>query len=455
MKTKILLSGAMLATAAIASAQYTNSGYFLDNYNYRYQLNPAFGNEKHFVSMPLLGNLNMALQGTLNLKDFVYNVDGKTVLFTNPAISNSFLGNLSDPSRLSTDMKIDIMSAGFKAFGGYNTITIGARMGVVGNVPRTFFDLAKNGVSNRTYDVSNMSFQAYGFGEVALNHSRDIKEIPGLRVGAAIKFLLGLANIEANFNKADLTLASDKWFAETDADVYANIGGFQYETDLRDDGTPYVSGANMDGDGSIGINGFGMAFDLGASYQWKDFNFSLAVLDLGWLSYYNTQHASTNGTRTISTDAYTFNANEDEYNSFDNEMDVVTADLDKLYQLDNNGNIGTRNVSLGATLNIGVDYALPVYRNLHFGLLSSSRLMKNNTWTEVRVSANVAPVKWFSADVNFVGGTYGCGFGWLLNFYHTGINFFLGMDRTIGALCKQGIPLNSNASFNMGINFPF
>jgi hypothetical protein len=350
---------------------------------------------------------------------------------------------------------MDLLSAGFKAFGGYNTITIGAHLGFAGNIPRTFCELAKDGISNRTYDISKMNFQASAYGEIALNHSRDIKALPGLRVGGAIKFLLGLANFDAYFNKADLTLASDKWYAETNADVYASIGGFQFKTKTNDDGKPYVSEADMDGDGSFGINGFGMAFDLGASYQWRDFNFSIAALDLGWITYHNTWHASTNGTRTISTDAYTFDANEDATNNFDDEMDQLTADLDKLYQLDNNGNIGDRNVTLGATLNIGVDYALPVYRKLHFGLLSSTRFMKNNGWTEVRVSANVAPVKWFSADVNFVGGTYGCGFGWLLNFYHTGINFFIGMDRTLGTLAKQGVPLNSNASFNMGLNFPF
>ena len=29
------------------------------------------------------------------------------------------------------------------------------------------------------------------------------------------------------------------------------------------------------------------------------------------------------------------------------------------------------------------------------------------------------------------------------------------MDNTLGKLARQGIPLNSNASVNLGINFPF
>lgn len=445
----------MLATATLASAQSTNSGYFLDNYTYRYQLNPAYGNSDSFVSMPALGNLNVAMGGTAHLTDFIYNVDGKTVLFTNPEVSSSFLKDLPKSSRLSGELKLNILSGGFKAWGGYNTISLNARAGVVANVPRTFFELAKEGLSNRTYDISDMSMMARGYAEIALNHSRDIKQVPGLRVGAAVKFLLGIANIEADFKQADLTLGTDSWRARTNADIYANLGGFQYETKTNDEGLPYVSGMNMNGDGSIGVNGFGMAFDLGATYKWRDFNFSLAVLDLGWISYSKTQHASTNGTREIDTDAYTFNADETVDNSFKDEWNQMNDDLDKLYQLDDNGNIGTRSVAMGATLNIGVDYALPYYRKLHFGLLSSTRLMKYNTWTEVRISANVAPVNWFSADANAVFGTYGAGFGWLLNFYHKGINFFVGMDHTLGKLAKQGVPLNSNASVNLGLNFPF
>ena len=47
------------------------------------------------------------------------------------------------------------------------------------------------------------------------------------------------------------------------------------------------------------------------------------------------------------------------------------------------------------------------------------------------------------------------GFGWLLNFHTTGFNFFIGMDRTMAKVTKQFVPLNSNASVNIGMNFPF
>lgn len=457
MKTtiKFLAASAIIAFAGSAYAQNTNSGYFLDGYNYRYQMNPAFGNSMNFVSVPGLGNVNAAMRGTLHLDDIFHVVDGKTVLFTNPGVSDSFLNGLNSVSHLGTDLKVNILSGGFKAWGGYNTVSINARATANVGVPRTLFELAKEGVSNRTYDISDVNASAQGYAEIAFNHSRDILQVPGLRVGAAVKFLIGIANVQADFKKADLTLGTDEWIATTNADIYANLGGMEYKTKVNDKGHTYVSGIDMDGDGSVGPNGFGMAFDLGANYKWNDFNFSLGVLDLGWISYFDTKHASTNGDRTVNTDAYIFNTDEDVDNSFKNEWDRFSDDLSELYQLSDNGETGTRNVGLGATLNVGVDYALPYYRRLHFGVLSSTRIASNFTWTEVRISANVNPVDCFSADVNFGIGTFGPCFGWLLNFNHRWANIFLGMDCTMGKLAKQGVPLKSNASINLGLNIPF
>ena len=73
----------------------------------------------------------------------------------------------------------------------------------------------------------------------------------------------------------------------------------------------------------------------------------------------------------------------------------------------------------------------------------------------MRVSAQVEPVKWFSAGANLAEGTCGFGFGWILNFKTTGFNLYFASDHTPGSLAKQGVPLNTNANFSMGINFPF
>lgn len=458
----LLIVGSVVAAAA-SNAQNTYSGYFLDNYTYRYEMNPAFGNDKGFVSMPVIGNFNTAIRGSLHLSDIFYKSPdgGRTMLFTNPQISASeAMGKFGNRNKIGTNNKINILSAGFKAFGGFNTITISASANLEASIPKSFFSLAKEGISNKTYDIKDLFAYANAYATIALNHSRDIKQVPGLRVGAAVKFNIGVGSLDVRFKEADLTLGTDAWSARTNADIYASVTGLRFDKDIYtpkgiNGGAPreYVSGANLD-DG-FGINGFGLGFDLGAQYKWKDFKFSAAVLDLGFMAWGKTQWASTDGSQSISTDAYTFNANGDLDNSFDNELDKLKDDVSRLYQLKDMGELNSYTRALAATLNFGVDYELPVYRKLHFGLLNSTRINGAYTWTQFRLSANVAPVKVFSADVNVVAGTYGVGFGWMLNLHTTGINLFLGMDHTLGTLSKQFIPLNSNASFNFGLNFPF
>lgn len=466
MKTlkKLFILASIVAGCLSANAQNTYSGYFLDNYTYRYEMNPAFGNEKGFVSMPALGNINVALRGNLHLTDLIYknpNGDG-TILFTNPGISaDEAMSKFGNRNKFDFNTKFNILAFGFKAFGGYNTFTLSAQANAGLSVPKAFFSLAKEGISNTTYDIRDMFARANAYATVALNHSHDIKQVPGLRIGASLKVLIGAGAFDLRFNEADLTLGKDAWTAKVNADIYGSIAGAQFEKELYtpenpSDGAPYeyVTGVNLD-DGLGFINGYGLAFDLGAEYKWRDFHFSAAVLDLGFMSWGKTIHASTGGTKTFTTDAYTFSADGNASNSFDNEFNRLTDDLSNLFELREQPEMGSYTKTLGATLNFGVDYELPYYRKLHFGLLNSTRIDGPYSWTQFRLSANVAPVKWFSADINAVYGTFGFGYGWMLNLHATGFNFFIGMDQTVGKLSKQLIPLNSNATLNFGLNFPF
>ncbi len=439
-----------------ATAQNSRSAYFLDNYTYRYQLNPAMGNDKGFVSMPGLGNLDVAARGNLHLRDVIYNVDGRTCLFTNPGVSTATaMSGFSDRNRLGVSLRENIVAVGFKAFKGYNTISLGARADVNASVPGSLFSLAKEGATNATYDIHNLGVAATGYAELAFNHSHDIKAVPGLRVGASLKALLPFAGVDARFNKAELALGEEGWTAVTNADVYVNLPDFRFKTDRNKQGREYVSGLDFDGDSGVGPCGFGMAFDLGATYKWRDFTFSAAVLDLGWMGYTKAVRASTQGDRTVNTDAFTFNSNGDAPNSFSKEWDRLVDNIEDLYRMDDLGGGHSRTAAMAATLNFGADYALPAYRKLHFGLLSSTRLAGRYSWSELRLSANVHPARCFSACVNVAAGSFGASFGWMANLHVTGFNFFLGMDHVPGKLSKQGAPLSSNASFNLGMNFPF
>ena len=88
-------------------------------------------------------------------------------------------------------------------------------------------------------------------------------------------------------------------------------------------------------------------------------------------------------------------------------------------------------------MNIGAEYVLPYYKNLKFGLLSSTHFNKPFTWSEARLSANVAPVRWFEASVNYAISSFGSSLGWVLNFHPNGFNFFIGTDHMITKVTPQ------------------
>ena len=92
---RALLAAVLTASVGTMMAQELNSAYFTQDYKYRHQLNPAFGNDQGYVAIPILGNLNIKAQGNVGVGDFLfanpnYGKPGekKTVTYMHPSISN-------------------------------------------------------------------------------------------------------------------------------------------------------------------------------------------------------------------------------------------------------------------------------------------------------------------------------------------------------------------------------
>ena len=231
-KIVLVLAWALVCSTAEVSAQHTYSGYFTDGYLFRHEMNPAAGNEQSYVSMVGIGNVDFSVRGNLGLKHVLYNVNGKTTTFLNPAVStDEFLSKIKDNNRIRTDLNLQLLGVGFKAFGGYNTIGLSARANVNLNVPGALLRLAKQGIENKTYDISDFRAHAEAYTELAFGHSRDINE--NLRVGAKLKILIGAGNVDAEFQKAQLALGEDAWTAVTDAKVQASVKGLTYKTETK------------------------------------------------------------------------------------------------------------------------------------------------------------------------------------------------------------------------------
>lgn len=446
----IALSFAVASVMGI-SAQEAATGYFMENYNMRWQMNPAFGNRNGYVGFPGIGNINVGVNSNFSATDLVYPYNGKTVLFTNPNISaQEVLGNLNNVNRLSEEVGIGVIQVGFKALGGYNNVAINVKQNSCLELPKSIFSLLKEGIGNKTYDIKDLHVKAAAYAEIALNHSRVIKQVPGLRAGVSLKLLLPVAFAEANFNELALELGENNWKARANADLRVGLDGLKYKTKTNDrTHKEYVNGIDTD-DLKFGVNGFGFAFDLGAAYQWSDFTFSLALTDLGLLNFNSVQEASTNGTKSFETDNHVIGIGDR-----GEAWDKLVDDLAPLYELHDNGNIGSTSLGLEGKLRAGVDYKFPLYDKLHFGFMNTTQFSSIAPSTEFRLSANVEPVKGVAASLSAAAGTYGADYGFLLSLGNKGFNFLIGMDYAAIKMDKNHIPLTKNVDFHLGINFPF
>ncbi|MBO4801203.1 MAG: hypothetical protein J5545_04980 [Bacteroidaceae bacterium] len=466
---KIIIRTTLAAVALIlsgtASAQNSNSSYFLEGALNRHMNNPAFAPQQDYVAMPALGNINIDVSSNFALGDVFFNRDGKTVTFLHPRVTVAeALAGLKDNNEYRTDINLQLLGAGFQAFGGYNTITISSRSLAGFHVPYDLFAITKN-LEDRSYDIGSADIFAHSFVELALGHSRQITE--ALRVGGKLKFLFGVGRAKAELENLHLSLLDNQqWTATANARVEANISGLKItekqkeynQTDANGNKLTYTTVDDINTDDFKGISGFGLAVDLGAEYdlsEWVDgLKASLALLDLGFINWSESHLLVNHGTPFAFNGFQNIRVKDGDGTKLSDQTDQLSDELTDLYRLEDKGDQGSNTYGIGTTLNVGVEYALPMYKQVRFGLLSSSRFQGDYSWNEERLSANYAPCDWFDMSVNGGIGTFGPCFGWMLNLHPTGFNLFLSMDRTMGKVSKEFIPLNKGTQFSMGINFP-
>lgn len=445
---KYIAAGVIAMTSLVAGAQ-SRSAYFLDNYLYNYQHNPAMGRDgdaKGEVALPGLGNLNIGTSANVGLRDFLFKTpDGKLTTFMNPSVNaDKFLDGIKSHNRIGVEMREQILGCGFKGLGGYNHISINAVADVQARVPGSLFSFLKEGVTNKTYNIGQVNINARSYAEMAFNHSHSLdKFLPGLRVGGTFKLLFGLGNADVNLDNADLMLGHDSWNAFTKGTARFNVNGLRCKT--TSDG--YLDGFEMDG---FKLGGFGLAIDLGATYRLnQDWDFALAFNDIGFINWNSNILCGTEGGHSFSTSDYQIDPD-----NFEDSFDAMTDALKDLYQLKVNDGKGSHCRAIAGTMKASARFTLPQYRRFSFGLLNTTHMQKRYAWTEFRLSANVTPVDWLGVACSYGMGTFGYSFGWIINVAPKGFNFFIGMDHTFGKLAKQFVPLNLNGQLSVGMNFP-
>ena len=458
------MAAALTMAAAIlpTSAQELRTSYFMETSNYRHQMNPALL-DSPYVGL-LFSNINIGMTGNIGAKQFIFDTNGlpgytgnyRYTTFMDPNVdAKTFLNKLHDKNRFDLYLNYNLFSVGFKAWGGVNLLELNLRSNTNLTLPKGLFEFAKTAGEKEHYEFGGLGMRTQNYMELALGHSRDIND--QWRVGGKLKFLIGAAYADFTADNVTLDMTEDAWRIQSNAQVKASLlkSDVIHEDPSKNsaDGRPRVK--KLDNFG-FSLPGFGMALDLGVTYKpIENLTLSAAITDLGFISWKNTHHASSQGDYTF--DGFNniyIGSDKDQTEDIDDQFDQIGDDLEEMFSVYDDGT-KTATQALAATLNVGAEYKLPAYDKLKFGFLYTSRIHGKYSWHQGMLNVGVRPVKWFECNVNGAVTSTGVTAGGMLSLKAPHFNFYIAADRFFSKMGKQGVPLNSsNGNITFGMTFP-
>jgi hypothetical protein len=440
--------------------QSAHTEYFLSPSYFKTSLNPAFRPSKGYIGIPGLTNISVGYRtNTFTLDNFLFpgiGENGKTGSFLNEKVSyDQFMKGISGQNYLNLDFNETLLGFGFYVKDVFLTFDAGLRINTEANIPKDVFDFLKKGAAlgdYKTYDFSGISMDAIAYGQIGLGGSYPLLN-KSLLLGAKVKALLGLANGRVNLDRMKLDIRKDKWsVTETQASIQLAMKGVKPE--YNDENK--FDGLNSD-DLAIGVNGFGLGLDLGASFKLNyliedktsflnNFTVSAAVTDLGFINWNKS-----NSLYLVATDPTGF-AIGDKDISFDNSENIF-ADLEDSFedaynfQEKTNGIEGKTN--LKAKLNWSIEYAFPKEK-INVGLLSTTYFNSAKAISEYTIGGAIKPIRGLEAGLSY-SFIYG-GFQTVGLALHLGSFFYIASDYIFPETNSMFVPVSAKA-FNLQMGF--
>lgn len=439
---KQILSASLIAIAGMSvSAQTLNSLYFLDGNTQRHLLNPALTCESNWVSTPL--NMSININSNLGLEAFLRPYgNNEMITFLHPSITaEDAMSKFQDMNTFEFDVDYNILTVGFKAFGGINSIGLSVKSRTGLYLPKDIFTFMKAGQESDVteYVIDDMSARTQNYAEIALGHSRAINK--KLTVGAKVKFLLGVGYANANVEKMRIYMSDNKWMIEQKSTFTASKGINLITKD---------NGEIDDFDYEFNMGGFGLGLDLGATYKVMDnLNVSLAVTDLGFIKW---SDASVHNNLNSSFEYTGFdNIAHEDSQVFEDAAEDVGDQLEELIRYGKDGKTMSHTSSLYTTFRAGAEYGL-LKNKISVGLLGTMRVGTPKSYTEGMLSFNFKPFKYFKAAINGSVANTHSSLGGVICLG----NFFIGGDYILAKYSKQVIPVDAakfNFAFGTSIKF--
>ena len=274
MKKTIIIAAAFIAIlCGNVQAQYNETNNLM-YHSFRTplanDLNPALFPNKTSVYIKLPG-IGMQFGSPVAISDILVNKDSVTAIDLNKTFDA-----LGKDNNLHFDLNTEILGFGVKVDNMF--FTFGARAVSISNInlPKdltsTFLHGNVDANGNAISEVNILSgdiFNTTNYVELALGGAYLIEPI-NLTVGARLKYLKGILNIQTDNTRAVLNTSSD--FNNINVDIYYDFlvaGVAAFDTNGK---------ASMANNILKGNDGF--SFDIGARYDFGPFTFSFSINDL-------------------------------------------------------------------------------------------------------------------------------------------------------------------------------
>lgn len=453
---KSFVATAMLLMATMSYAQSSVSGYFLEGFNQRYQLNPALAPERSgFMAIPGVSNIQVNAEGSVGMSHFLFESKSKpgmlTTFMSSDVKADEFLDALPDASQFDVDLNMDILGFGFGNSNWYTMFNVKMRNSEKVSLPKDLFSFMKSGLTNGEYMIKDVNVTSITYLEYSLTHSHKIGD--NLTIGVALKFLQGAAYANLNIDEIDARLSDNEWLVRSNGTLKASVPGMKYK--LSDENTFQ----GLEDKYTFKMpSSYGFAVDLGAEYDFKDLvkglKVSASVSDIGMIDWGQTTTFATNNQEYVRFAGF----KEYDVTSKDNdnkELENIGDDFKDMIKLYQTGTEESKSVELDATFRLGAEYETPFAKWLSFGELMTFRTGLN-PYFEERTSICMSPNRWFDITGNIGFSTMGSSMGLLVNLHPAGFNFFFAVDRIKADFNPQYIPLKDfGLNFSMGLNLAF
>lgn len=448
----VLIAAAITLIGTECVMAQSRTSYFMEGSIYRNDFNPALVPTRGYVTLPGFGGIGVnATSNFMSIDNFLYQKNGEIVTAFHGAVSSQELyDKLPSLGKASLDFKMPIFGAGF--YTGKMFWTFGLNVDVSSDMAMSM-DLFKalKTLGNGVFDLGKTAIDMSAYMDAYVGTSLRLFDF--LSVGVKAKFLMGIANAEANFTKLAAHVTPDN--------INAMMLGTMRANGIMIDKMPLQNATALPLMDMLrftdpmymldNFKNFGAAFDVGAEVRLFDdhLKVSAAVTDLGFIKWSPSGHVAGVADGHFSFDGINFATAELETSG---EIKMLTTD-----PLRNNG----YTTMLNCALNVGAEYNI-LNNHIAFGLMSHTKFCKTMTLSELTASVNFRPLNWISATVShtFLSGNRPGVLGFALNIHPRVVNLYVGADYVDMRYVKgpMGLPLpRYQQSLNLyaGISFNF